>query len=262
MKRLKKFTHRQMRSLIRHLEKFRQNREPEIIHKIRVDVKKIKAITRILQACSPGYRKHKDVVLFRKIFRKTGYIRDADIMIELLSTYQVSGLQDDQLPSSESLMNALALKVPQFIKKVRKTGRKLESFSAGVRRRHFFEYLQGKQKQAKSHLFPLPVMSMIHQVRKDIKEVLYLSEIDKSPVKEIEVYEKIQDLIGKLHDKQVLLDRLQTNNTGINISEEKIMSACDADEKEISKLITDYYKHELQSDSTFINSVKACNQEH
>jgi CHAD domain-containing protein len=244
MKRLEKFTHSHVRSLIRHLENFSRSRVPETIHKIRVDIKKIKSIIQVLGACTTSYHQKKDFRPFRKIFRLTGDIRDTDVLNQMASEHQVKGLQGDRLLSSESFVTRLETQIPDFVKRVKRKGNKLESVSGEVDRRDFSRYLQGKKKQVKSELFPLPQMSGIHGVRKDIKEVLYLSQVNgKSKSGKNEFYDKMQDLIGKLHDKQVLVEFVKAHTIEMSQAEEEmIKSACEADEKEIIRLATDFYK--------------------
>ena len=48
-------------------------------------------------------------------------------------------------------------------------------------------------------------MAIIHKVRKGIKELMYLSELeDDGKKRDVKFYDNMQDVIGQLHDKQVL----------------------------------------------------------
>lgn len=243
MKLLEKFTHRQVRSLIRHLRSYSRFRKSETIHQIRIDIKKLRAIIRALHACSYDYRNRNDHRLFQKISHLAGRIRNADVLLQLLLQYHVKGWPVEDTPSYQALLTTFRLQIPEFIKQAKKKGMKLESFSGKVNRNMFNRYLRRKRKKVKGELSPIPQMSMIHEIRKDIKEVLYLSQVNKSVSKHHGFYDKMQELIGTLHDKQVLLDLLKKDNIKLTRTEEEmIQSDCLSDKKEIIRLASEFYK--------------------
>jgi len=53
MKRFKKFAHKQFQALKAHLQAYDGNPDPEVVHEIRVDIKKIKAVLQVIASCRP-----------------------------------------------------------------------------------------------------------------------------------------------------------------------------------------------------------------
>ena len=244
MKLLAKFAHRQVRSLIRHLKEYDQSPKPDTVHKIRVDLKKVKVILSALHACIKGCHTRKQRRFFQKIFHLAGKIRDADVLSQLLLQFHVEGFQSSNL-SSELSGKKLELQIPHFIEKARKMGNKLELCSASVSKHDFHRYVRKRKKQIKSECFPLPEMNEMHNVRKDIKQVIYLCEVDNQGTKTNVFYDKVQEVIGNLHDKLVLLDLLKKNITGTGKIEEEIKLACDSDKAELINLV-DFYKKRIK----------------
>ena len=88
-------------------------------------------------------------------------------------------------------------------------------------------------------------MPSLHETRKAIKEIIYLSEADDVlKKKEMKLYDQMQEVLGELHDKEVLLELLKMkNNMAINTQCKTIESACDSDKKEILRLAMAKYKN-------------------
>ena len=83
-------------------------------------------------------------------------------------------------------------------------------------------------------------MPSLHKTRKTIKEVIYLSEADGGmEKKEMKFYDQMQDVLGELHDKQVLLGLLWMKNNVAIDTQKAIESACDSDKKEMLRLAMD-----------------------
>ncbi len=242
MKRFEKYAHREFKSLKKDLKKYLCSREPEVLHQIRVDIKKLKAILGVINDCQKGFKAHKQFIPFRNIFRRAGDIREADVLTQLLLRYHVEGIHVAGLSDNgEHLVADFEADMPRFIRIVKRRMNKLKPYLHRVHRINVRRYLRRKKKKVKSQLYPEADMGMIHEVRKAIKEVIYLSEADgKLKRKEGEFYDKMQDIIGQLHDKQVLLDWLKNEEAGSTPCE-VIKSACHSDKEEIVSLANDFY---------------------
>ena len=73
---------------------------------------------------------------------------------------------------------------------------------------------------------------------------MYLSELeDDGKKREVKFYDNMQDVIGRLHDKQVLLDLLKNKSGRAHRAQlSSINSECLSDKREIFRLASDYYK--------------------
>ena len=243
VKRFEKFAHRQFKSLISHLKKYRDHKKSETLHKIRVDIKKIKAILGVVNASEKRFKAHKNFIPLRSISRKAAEIRDREIHAQLL----LKNKMDDIGPghaNGEALITLFESNIPSFIKTTKRKRNKLEPDVKQVKKNDLRRYLHKRRKEIKSQLFPRPKLQYIHKTRKVVKEVVYLSEANgKLPSKEIKFYDKMQDMIGTLHDKQVLLQLLKKQDDQNSKKKyEVIKTECLSDKKEILRLAAAFYR--------------------
>ena len=244
MKRFEKFTRRQMDALIKHLKKYGRNRQPESLHQIRVDIKKIKAILHVVNDSKKGFKAHKNFIPFRKIFRKADHVREPDVLKQMLKRYRVGEITDHRIfDSRKDSAKAFSSNISQFIRTVKGKAKKLEAVSDKVHSDDLTKYLQRKKRELKPQLHPRPKMIVIHKVRKAVKEIIYLSKIqDTLKAKEVKFYDKVQDIIGKFHDKQVLLSLIKNKKDKTSITQREVIKAdLLSDKKEIFRLAREYY---------------------
>jgi CHAD domain-containing protein len=245
VKRLEEHTRSEIKSLINHLRVYGRLGKPIALHKIRVDIKKIKAIHAAINACVKGFKVHKNFTPFRNIFRQAGAIREPEVLARMLKRYKVDETVDELMQGS-SRGSAATFKsdVPRFINEVKKNTKKLVAFSKRVHHDDFSSYLANKKKEVKSQLYPRPKVAIIHKVRKGIKELMYLSELeDDGKKREVKFYDDMQDVIGQLHDKQVLADLLKKKSASVyRVQLSSINSECRSDKREIFRLASDYYQ--------------------
>ena len=104
-----------------------------------------------------------------------------------------------------------------------------------------------KKEKLKPQLHPRPII-IIHEVRKDVKEIIYLSKIeDTLKGKEAKFYDNVQDTIGQLHDKQVLLSLIRNKKDETSITQREVIKAESlSDKKEIFRLVREYYGNPLR----------------
>ncbi len=244
MKRFEKFTEHQTNALIKHLKKYRRNRQPELLHQIRVDIKKIKAILHVVNDRKKGFKAHENFIPFRKIFRKADHIREPDVLKQMLKRYRLGEITDDgAFDSRKDSAKAFESNIPQFVRIVKSRAKKLEAVSNKVHRDDLAKYLRRKKQELKPQLHPRPKMIIIHKVRKAVKEIIYLSKIhDTLNGKDAKFYDKVQDTIGQFHDKQVLLSLIKNKKDETSITQREVIKAESlSDKKEIFRLVREYY---------------------
>jgi len=245
VKRFEEYCQSEIRSLTRHLRDYGRRQKPEALHQMRVEVKKIKAIMAVINGCVREFKAHKNFIPFRNIFRKAGSIREPEVLARLLTRYKVDETVDQLMPgNAKRNAAAFASDVPRMVSVVKKSAKKLEVISKKVHHDDFESYVVDKKKEVKSQLYPRPRMTIIHKVRKGIKEVVYLSALEDHRKKgEAKFYDNMQNVIGRLHDKQVMLDLLKNKNARAHRAQlSAIRLECLSDKKEIVRLATDFYK--------------------
>ncbi len=236
MNSIRKYARDQFKSLIRHLSEYRKFKDPEVLHRARVDIKKIKSIILFLGYVDKKFKGGKSFRPFRSIFRKLGQVRDPEIHAGILSRYQRDKVNDVPDKANEKLALDLISDISTFKKSIRKQSKKIFSVIHNGENRKVLKYLKIRRKQIRHGLTPKPVMNKIHKTRKKMKDVIYLSEgVGKGRKKTLNFYKKMEELIGTLHDRQLLLNKLRTQ--GSNESVENVENAIRSENRVISKKI-------------------------
>ena len=215
-----------------------------MLHQIRVDIKKIKAILHVVNDSKKGFKAHKNFIPFRKIFRKADHVREPDVLKQMLKRYRLGEITDDGIfDSRKDSAKAFESNIPKFIRTVKGRAKKLEGISDKVHRDDLTKYLRRKKQELKPQLHPRPKMIIIHKIRKAVKEIVYLSKIqDSLKGKEVKFYDNVQDTIGQFHDKQVLLSLIRNKKDETSITQREVIKAESlSDKKEIFRLVREYY---------------------
>lgn len=244
MGRFKKYANHQFKSLVEHLESYREKKDLELLHKIRVDIKKIKAILLLTNDRVKGFKGHKSFIPFRTIFRRAGEIREPEVLTSLLLAYNIPGIHDQSIDrSSEKLALSFSNDVPSFTTIVNKQWLKLKSHFGKVKRKDLVHYLKKTKRNIKAKLYPEPATDLIHKARKLMKEFMYLSQATRRSEKKVNQFYKTEvELIGELHDRQVLLNLLTKSNGAVDkILIQKIKIECNAKKTKIKKRALQFY---------------------
>lgn len=230
------------------MEIYRESNDPEALHSIRVDIKKIKAILQVINNCVKGFKAHKTFIPFWKVFKRAGKIRDQSIQTKLLSKYQVSRLKhiDEIKPE---FISAFKKDIPQLQNQIKIKSKELAPFINNVHKNDLQIYLRVKIKKVKSKLYPETKVDQIHKTRKLIKQMVYLSEaIGKIDLRQARFYDEIQEVIGLLHDKQILIELLNKEEDASTDDIQKIQLECLKDQNKIKKLSLQFYQEGLGLD--------------
>lgn len=244
MRRFEKFAQQHFNSLNEHLADYGNKKESEALHKIRVDIKKIKSILLFVNDRVKGFRAHKNYLPFRKIFRRAGEIREPEVVSGLLLAHNIAGIHDQTIEgNSEDLVSKFCEDIPLFVYAVNKQWAKLKSVFKKISAKDLDKFLRKTKKNIKLKLYPKPDMNLIHRVRKSIKVFIYLSAIDhQSKKKLMEFYEKEVEAIGALHDRQVLLDLITKQNGRADETPiKKIRQECTSLKNQVAKMAMKYY---------------------
>jgi len=250
MNRFEKNINLKFRSLIRHLKKCYSSSDPKTLHRIRVDIKDIKAILAVINDKNEDFNAHKHFKPLREIFRNAGALREPDVITSLLHQHQIGVSYADLIPDDEvESIKAFKAELQHSIREVKNLRNKLNVNFKRIHRDDLERYLRRKKEKIKLQLYPKPQVRTLHKTRKAIKEVIYLSKAD-GPLKKKEktFYDQMQDVIGNLHDKQVLLGLLKMKRKPTGGNQYKaIKSACLSDKKEILRLAINHYRNQSQT---------------
>jgi CHAD domain-containing protein len=243
MKSLKKFSKKLIKDLVDRLHYFSSYQEEETLHEIRVHVKKIKAVINLVGYCQKKFNSHKAFIPFRNIFRKAGGIREPEVLRRLLTNYPAQKKNSKAIVDRGLAVEAFLEDIPYFVDRISGQWKKLKPRVANIRRKDFDHYVRSKEREIDSKLSPKPIMKDIHKTRKAIKAMLYLSKVkDDLPESTKTFYAEMEETIGQLHDKQVLLENLKKlNGQAGKARVGKLTSGCAQDKKKIEKMAKAFY---------------------
>lgn len=158
------------------------NFDKEVIHNFRVEYKKLRAFTRLVND-----RVHKDEIKIpkklKKVYSIAGELRD--LQLQQLRVRESAQTKADTLHGYYYLLSQeitgikkkllMSLKVARFNKMRKKTG---AGIGQGFMMQKFPLYLQGKCREAREIIFAAPLSEgKIHSVRKLLKDLFYNLEI-------------------------------------------------------------------------------------
>src|ERR1044071_5540829 len=84
-KRLQKFLFKRCQKICDHLQVFCATNDPEELHQLRVEIKKINALIFLLHTCSP--KRIEAYKFIKKIFRQAGRIRSSQVNLQMMAEY-------------------------------------------------------------------------------------------------------------------------------------------------------------------------------
>lgn len=229
MKLLEKYLKKIEAEILFLLGKARQDFTVNDFHKLRVEIKKLNAFFELVDFCVAGFNRKKIYKPFRMIFKQAGKVRELQVEEGMLSTYFIkNSLQDYRL----GMRSALEKEIKSFFSILdKKTEESLQgnisktsTFLKEINKKKLSEYLKFAWKKTqkileRENLLP----ENLHFLRKRIKIFFYNSALQSfgKETNGISITEDLSDLLGKWHDGQVILDRLEIamNSGQINPAE-------------------------------------------
>jgi CHAD domain-containing protein len=198
------------------LHKFQKTKDPEKLHRLRVEVKKMKALLLVSAGSLNDDLLPETFEPVRKVFKKAGKIRSAVLHLELLKEEKIN---------DKKLEKALRKSAEKDGKKFRKNSKdNFQAFSTqNALLKHHFTAVSGKHLQQlyEKELHSLGKLSHkrtgdpgLHECRKKIKYLLYIAEILDGPwVKSTKLnkfyLKKLEESLGEWHDVVDLVDLMK-----------------------------------------------------
>ena len=211
MKSIRKYYRSRYNLLLSSLEVYYTYPDPEILHNIRVELKKIRSLFNYIRFTNENFIFKNEYKSFKKIFKEAGKIRELHLILKLIQKYKIR-IADEELYSAEE--NRLSYEFRSgleiFKKDLHSADHRAEKYINKSDSGKLSEYLLIRQQMLQNLLAQLPDKTGLHDIRKVIKDLVYLSEILFGKLNNIEsIFDSIQNSIGKWHDKQVLIGFLQ-----------------------------------------------------
>jgi CHAD domain-containing protein len=243
MRKLIKYGNKRFTCLNTGLKKYKQYTKPEQLHEIRVELKKIKTLFNFLASGSKQFNAATVYKPLKQLFKKAGIIRESDVLHQLFKDYKLERFEKAIILKTKGQKKVIAKfhkKTTQYIKTTKQIHKKFERYFTHTNTTHLRKYISKIERQLCEKLFQKFNQDKLHPIRKQVKELIYLSQITNAEnnLQKIETFNKLQDAIGNWHDKTVLIDLLQKKQNPLyKESIKKLKLACTRDIKLIKSLM-------------------------
>lgn len=201
-----------------YLNDFADTSNLEVLHKLRVEVKKLKAFAAFAESSE---RDAKEAVRpLRKMFRKAGEIREAGLALQLMHQYHIAApqLKAATEHTLEQQKNMFHAQTAYYGRQAEKAGTLLRKGLHKVRNKQVRRWMDG-QLTITAGLLAAPPPGELHNVRKKIKNILNVYAMLPAPIAENlylnEKYlQRLQEKIGNWHDVAVAAALLPPQKKG------------------------------------------------
>lgn len=212
-----------MASLDKCLAGTKANMQPEAIHKLRVEIKRLRSYLKLINSFETG-NVIKEPAFLRKIFEAAGRIREVQIerkwINRLLRNDKLDSKTHQHLLLNREKEHKLVLKA--MLKNLDKTrlsayGELLAKASAGKDIDWTIRIVKKKYSRIRSRFHRKRIKrKQLHKLRKELKSLFYImvafQKFRIEPAfhsKMMAAVEELQNLIGKWHDSKVFLLHLK-----------------------------------------------------
>lgn len=244
MKRLTKYAHTRMKRLAAALENYHQFQEADSLHRIRVEIKKLRAVVQAVAFADRQVDIRKAFRPIQKIFRKSGQIRHPAVTRELILVYGIDGVPLSSVADLREDQDSFRADVPFYITHVQKFDRKLAKWLQNISAKDLVAFVRKREKSIKPVFVPAFKPTRLHQARKRIKQVFYLSGLVACiKPKDRKIYSRLEKAIGSLHDKEIVLEFLATLPGATDPSSvARLRRSCSEERKSIRAMAVHFYR--------------------
>jgi CHAD domain-containing protein len=248
-KRQRKFLSANEKVFLRRLKAYRiSGNDEESLHRLRLSIKKIKALIELSKACSIK-SPLKDFRLLEDLFSLSGQIRDRNSTLLYREKYRLITPEERhrQIAFIASPSDKLLAGKKSFLKKGNKAGRLLKQDVRPISNR-------GIRTWYARQLIHIGLLltaggDQFHQARKKIKSLLYVHKILPDRIVaalqlNMEYLDSLQDAIGQWHDIVMAMNGRDHSNPAGQAppSGQAMMQECRDKEAAICDLADDYYR--------------------
>ncbi len=231
---------------------FGKKQDPEALHKLRVEVKKMKAMLLLQSGSSAVDKLAGEFVEIRNVFKKAGKIREAEINLKLLKAHHIS---DKKLKRSQE--ERVKKKGEKFSRKTGDYRKRMEKSATMFLRKFKAIPLQKIQRLFSSELRQLSGLTQVrmgtvklHNFRKKLKNLIYSNAIlpaaaAKKMKLNVVYLKKLEDTIGSWHDVIQTITLLKENGYPEKEIPGQLLAEKLRRRKKVSELFVDFQKNAL-----------------
>lgn len=212
------------------LNKQEEKLSEEDLRQLRVNIKKIRAISKLIKSCDKDFKRKKFLKPYQEVFKQAGKQRELTLqagMLKKQKAWKTLPHYTQHLTKNidKRRHDFIALKA---INKIQKNQRSKHMYASAenINEKDVQHFIKKQKEKIKVLLHHKHLQAQqAHQLRKRLKELYYLIKVFNPKNQQSKMVNNLQYLLGKWHDKVVLKDHLQhaISSGSVNGSEAKKM---------------------------------------
>jgi len=206
---LKRYLRKRINTIIREISTPATERTTETFHRLRVEIKKIRALFSLLNYFDDNFRKREKKYFepFEPLFKTAGKVRKLQIEDELMRDYKIDINRKKPGKHIGEFEKETSNKTKR---KIEKAGEKIEKHIRDISEKHLVHYNKHAFSEIKKLVKDQLTEEETHEFRKQIKDFLYNLKLTVSSSDKIIIEtDRLQEIIGKWHDREIILIHLK-----------------------------------------------------
>jgi CHAD domain-containing protein len=218
-KRQRQYITEKERHWLQELVVFNESRDEKALHRLRLEIKKIRALVELAKVRS-GKRAGAHFSGLKKMFREAGVIRDAASQVRYLEERNLltNAHKDQQAKSIQLAADDFAAHIRRYRKKGKKASRRLKTDIKPIQTRRIQRWFA--REIIRTGILLGSTRDELHEARKRIKTLLYIYKllpvaIAQRVLLNTGYLDELQESIGQWHDAVVaVVDWTEDNPAG------------------------------------------------
>jgi CHAD domain-containing protein len=215
-------------------------RQQADLHQFRVEIKKLRTVTRLLDHCLEGKQASTELQPLRALFKEAGDIRSIHIEIGILEKYSsgVSGLARQKQKSLDMLSERFIRKAGLHDEVFDKVETEIRDLVQDLEEDEVIEYIEKLLVKSAKNLQNPEEKEKIHKARSLMKIVLYTTVLVNRNIREelgidTGYINSLQEVIGHWHDADIALEALGSHSS----ITKKILNSMEDEANELSRQV-------------------------
>jgi CHAD domain-containing protein len=217
-------------SMMAHFYAFSETQDIEELHQLRIEIKKIFALTALLEFSTRSFDFSDCLKPLKTIFIKAGEIRNIQITLLTIMRYtgKNSSLYEVQQAMLTNFIKMFCLKTALYVKNLKQAHKSILIKICDIENGCISSWYEEKLQTLQMFFAKKSVQENMHDGRKTLKKLLYVYAILHKPLQDklrLNKYylHKLQESIGKWHDVTVSMEILSRSNFTDNETVEKLL---------------------------------------
>ncbi|MBD0331103.1 MAG: CHAD domain-containing protein [Chitinophagaceae bacterium] len=231
------------------LELYCTQYDKEQLHKVRLAIKKLRALIWLLQQTA-GFKADKVKPALKQVFAHAGRIRTAQLHVESATEYNINNeefIQDQQLQIKKEEQE-LCSKKKQYLQAVQRVKKNITEEAENIHNNKAKKFLQLEWSKLSVFSLALIPHDQWHDKRKQLKRILYAlnflpAAITVSMHFDKQWMDELADKLGKWHDATLTADLLASNS--LNAESEVLRQKREMYVSEIKELLISKQKESM-----------------